>query len=66
LKALDQTAREAGGRIVAALAATFRDLDLAEEAFAEACARAAAVWPAAPPLDPPPGSTPPRGAARWI
>lgn len=52
MKALDQTAREAGGRIIAALAATFRDLDLAEEAFAEACARAAAVWPAAPPLDP--------------
>jgi RNA polymerase sigma-70 factor (ECF subfamily) len=52
LKALDQAAREAGGRIVAALAATFRDLDLAEEAFAEACAKAAAVWPAAPPLDP--------------
>lgn len=50
--ALDQAAREAGGRIVAALAATFRDLDLAEEAFSEACARAAAVWPAAPPLDP--------------
>jgi RNA polymerase sigma-70 factor (ECF subfamily) len=50
---LDQTAREAGGRIIAALAATFRDLDLAEEAYAEACARAAAVWPAAPPLDPP-------------
>ncbi len=52
IKALDGAAREAGGRIVAALAATFRDLDLAEEAFAEACARAAAVWPAAPPLDP--------------
>jgi RNA polymerase sigma-70 factor (ECF subfamily) len=52
LKTLDQTAREAGGRIVAALAATFRDLDLAEEAYAEACARAAAVWPSAPPLDP--------------
>lgn len=51
--ALDQTAREAGGRIVAALAAAFRDLDLAEEAYAEACARAAAVWPNAPPLDPP-------------
>ncbi len=52
MKTLDQTAREAGGRIVAALAATFRDLDLAEEAWAEACARAAAVWPTAPPLDP--------------
>lgn len=50
--ALEGAAREAGGRIVAALAATFRDLDLAEEAWAEACARAAAVWPTAPPLDP--------------
>ena len=49
---LDQTARRDGGRIVAALAAAFRDLDLAEEAYAEACARAAAVWSAAPPLDP--------------
>ena len=49
---LDQTARRDGGRIVAALAAAFRDLDLADEAYAEACARAAAVWPAAPPLDP--------------
>jgi len=50
---LDQTAREVGGRIIAALAASFRDLDLAEEAFAEACARAAAVWPSRPPSDPP-------------
>lgn len=51
MKTLDQTAREAGGRIVAALAGAFRDLDLAEEAYAEACARAAAAWPEAPPLD---------------
>ncbi len=49
---LDRTARESGGRIIAALAAAFRDLDLAEEAFAEACARAAAVWPSRPPGDP--------------
>lgn len=42
---LDQAAREAGGRIIAALAAGFRDLDLAEDSFAEACARAAATWP---------------------
>lgn len=49
---LDRTAREVGGRIIAALAATFRDLDLAEEAYAEACARAAAVWPSRPPDDP--------------
>jgi RNA polymerase sigma-70 factor, ECF subfamily len=44
--ALDQTVREAGGRIRAALAARYRSLDLAEDAFAEACARAAARWPA--------------------
>jgi RNA polymerase sigma-70 factor, ECF subfamily len=42
---LDRAAREAGGRVIAALAAQFRDLDLAEDAFAEACARAAAIWP---------------------
>ena len=52
-KALDRAAREAGGRIIAALAARFRDLDLAEEAFADACARAAEAWPAeGPPRDP--------------
>ena len=39
--ALDRVVREAGARIVAALAARFRDLDIAEDAFAEACARAA-------------------------
>jgi RNA polymerase sigma-70 factor (ECF subfamily) len=45
--------RAAGGRVIAALAARFRDLDLAEEAFAEACARAAARWDAgAPPPNP--------------
>jgi len=43
--ALERVAREASGRIVAALAARFRDLDIAEEAFAEACARAAEAWP---------------------
>lgn len=42
---LDRAVREAGGRIVAALAARFRDLDLAEEAFADACLRATEVWP---------------------
>ena len=55
--ALDSAAREAGGRIVAALAATFRDLDLAEEAFAEACARAAGAWPA---------DDAPRDPAAWL
>ncbi len=52
MSALDQAFREAGGRVVAALAAAFRDLDLAEEAFAEACARAAATWGERPPADP--------------
>jgi RNA polymerase sigma-70 factor, ECF subfamily len=52
LSPLDQAFREAGGRLVSALAATFRDIDLAEEAFAEACARAAAAWGDIPPADP--------------
>lgn len=43
--ALDRVFRTAGGRIVAALAARFRDLGLAEDAFAEACLRAARNWP---------------------
>ena len=43
--ALDQAARAAGGRVIAALAARYRNLDLAEEAFAEACVRAAEAWP---------------------
>jgi RNA polymerase sigma-70 factor (ECF subfamily) len=43
---LEGTTRQAGGRIVAALAARFRDLDIAEEAFAEACVQAAEAWPA--------------------
>ncbi|HSI17340.1 MAG TPA: DUF6596 domain-containing protein [Sphingomonas sp.] len=50
--ALDQVFRAASGRIVAALAARFRDLDLAEEAFGEACARAVRVWASAQPRDP--------------
>lgn len=49
---LAAAAREHGGRVIAALAARFRDLDLAEESFAEACARAAASWGGAPPRDP--------------
>lgn len=49
---LDQTFRDAGGRVISALAAAFRDLDLAEEAFAEACSRAADKWSDAPPTDP--------------
>lgn len=57
LETLDRAAREAGGRIIAALAARFRDLDLAEDAFADACARAAEAWPA---------EGPPRDAPAWL
>ncbi len=49
---LGEAARAHGGRGIAALAARFRDLDLAEESFAEACARAVAAWADAPPRDP--------------
>src|SRR5215510_2443054 len=42
---LESVTRHAGGRIVAALAARFRDLDIAEDAFAEACVQAAEAWP---------------------
>ena len=50
--ALDQIVRENRARIVAALVARFRDLDLAEESFAEACARAVPAWASAPPANP--------------
>ncbi|MBZ6075255.1 RNA polymerase sigma factor [Microvirga puerhi] len=43
-EALTIAVRTAQPRIVAALAVRFRDLDLAEEAFADACLRAAEVW----------------------
>lgn len=43
--ALDRVFRAASGRIVAALAARFRDLALAEDAFSESCLRAVRVWP---------------------
>jgi len=49
---LDAVLRADGGRITAALAARFRDLDLAEEALAEACARAVSAWADAPPANP--------------
>lgn len=52
---LDEAVRSAGLRIVAALAARFRDLDVAEEAFAEACVRAAALT-----------GEPPRDWAAWL
>ncbi len=35
-EALDRATRNAGGRVIAALAARYRNLDVAEEAFAEA------------------------------
>ena len=44
--ALERVFREASGRIVGALAARFRDLALAEDAFSESCTRALEVWPA--------------------
>jgi RNA polymerase sigma-70 factor (ECF subfamily) len=44
-EALEQAVRQGGARIVAVLAARFRNLDLAEEAFSEACVRAAESWP---------------------
>jgi RNA polymerase sigma-70 factor (ECF subfamily) len=49
--------REASGRIVAALASRFRDLDLAEDAFADACTRALEAWSR---------EGPPRDAAAWL
>jgi RNA polymerase sigma-70 factor (ECF subfamily) len=52
LNPLDATFREAGGRIISALAAAFRDIDLAEEAFADACAQAVEAWAVEPPSDP--------------
>jgi RNA polymerase sigma-70 factor, ECF subfamily len=54
---LEQVFRDAGGRITAALAARYRDLDLAEDTFAEACARAAQAWP---------GQGTPRDPAAWL
>ena len=48
---LAQAVREAGGRITTALAARFRDFDIAEEAFAFACAQAAEAKGHAPPRD---------------
>ncbi|WP_202189311.1 MULTISPECIES: RNA polymerase sigma factor [Sphingomonas] len=50
--ALDAVFRAASGRIIAALAARFRNLDLAEDALAEACARAVTVWADEAPRDP--------------
>ena len=49
--------REASGRIVATLASRFRNLDLAEDAFADACTRALEAWSR---------EGPPRDAAAWL
>jgi RNA polymerase sigma-70 factor, ECF subfamily len=49
--------REAGDRIRAALAMRFRDLDMAEEAFAFASLRALETWPR---------DGPPRDPAAWL
>lgn len=43
--ALDRAVRQAAARVISALAARFRDLDLAEDAFSEACLAAARAWP---------------------
>jgi RNA polymerase sigma-70 factor, ECF subfamily len=51
--ALETAVRDAGGRITAALAGRFRDLEIAEEAFAFACAQAVEAWPRKPPADAP-------------
>ena len=55
--ALDLVFRESSGRIVAALASRFRDLDLAEDSFADACTRALEAWSR---------EGPPRDAAAWL
>lgn len=56
--ALEQVFRGEGGRIRAALAARFRDLDLAEEAFADACLKAIAANAE--------GDAAPRDMAAWL
>jgi RNA polymerase sigma-70 factor (ECF subfamily) len=54
---LAEVVRDAGDRIRSALAIRFRDLDLAEEAFAIACLRALETWAR---------DGPPRDAAAWL
>jgi RNA polymerase sigma-70 factor (ECF subfamily) len=54
---LGQAVREAGDRIRAALAMRFRDLDMAEEAFAFASLRAVETWSR---------DGPPRDPAAWL
>lgn len=43
--ALERIFRAASGRIIAALAARYRDLALAEDSFSESCVRALRTWP---------------------
>lgn len=54
---LDEAVREAGDRVRAALAMRFRDLDMAEEAFAFATLRAVEAWRR---------DGPPRDPAAWL
>ncbi|MFI4950114.1 MAG: sigma factor-like helix-turn-helix DNA-binding protein, partial [Caulobacterales bacterium] len=56
-RVLEATVREAGDRIRAALAIRFRDLDMAEEAFAFASLRAVETWAR---------DGPPRDPAAWL
>jgi RNA polymerase sigma-70 factor (ECF subfamily) len=56
-RVLETAVREAGDRIRAALAMRFRDLDMAEEAFAFASLRALETWPR---------DGPPRDPAAWL
>ena len=44
-QALEAAARSAAGRVIAALAVRFRDLEIAEDAFSDACVAAARLWP---------------------
>lgn len=54
---IDAALRGARPQAMAALARRFRDLDLAEEAFQEACLRALKAWPT---------QGPPRDPAAWL
>lgn len=54
---IDAALTSARPRVIAALLRYFRDLDLAEEAFQEACLRALRSWPQ---------NGPPRDAAAWL
>src|SRR5262249_56739563 len=54
---IDAVLTAARAQAVAALLRYFRDLDIAEEAFQEACLRALKAWPK---------NGPPRDAAAWL